>query len=187
METEKTDRRTDHRRGGLTLRPLLQRDFSAWYKSYSSRHPSQHRHDEGQLDMSVCTEEWFAGILARHRQLAEEDRTYVYGVFHENGRHLGAVDFSTLDRDYQWGRIGYQIHNQYWGRGFGFQALQHALHIGFTELDYHRIEAHINLDNDASIRTAEKAGMQYECTRERFIYEFGEWTDNLVYYLNRVY
>ena len=95
------------------------------------------------------------------------------------------VDFSTLARgEFQWGRIGYTIHNQYWKKGYGKEAVQEALHIAFTPLGFHRIEAHINLDNVPSMKLAESAGMKFECKREGFLFEFGEWTDHLVYYVN---
>ncbi len=56
--------------------------------------------------------------------------------------------------------------------------------IAFTKLKYHRIEAHINVDNTPSERLAQSVGMEFECVRKGFIFEFGKWTDNLVYYLN---
>ncbi len=95
------------------------------------------------------------------------------------------IDFSTIARDeFQWGRIGYTIHNQYWRKDYGKEAVKEAFNIAFTHLDFHRIEAHINIDNTPSIRLAESVGMQFECIRKGFIYEFDEWTDNLIYYKN---
>ncbi|RIW37277.1 N-acetyltransferase [Bacillus salacetis] len=172
----------------LMVRPLKEEDYQGWYKGFNERMPSQHRHDPGKLDMSECTEEWFASLVHNHQKLAAGDDAYIFGVFHkESGGHMGMIDFSTLARnDFQWGRIGYTIHNQYWGQGYGREAVEAAMQIALTELGYHRIEAHINLDNSASIKLAEGIGMEYECTRKGFIYEFGEWTDNLIYYKNAV-
>ncbi|WP_328515388.1 GNAT family protein [Halobacillus yeomjeoni] len=58
------------------------------------------------------------------------------------------------------------------------------MNLAFTQLGFHRIEAHINTDNPASVKLAERVGLEYECTRKGFIYEFGEWTDNLIYCKN---
>jgi [ribosomal protein S5]-alanine N-acetyltransferase len=170
----------------LTVRPLTRGDYASWYQGFNDRLPSQYSHDPGKLDMSECTEEWFASLVMKHQTLAVEDTAYVFGVFDkENGEHFGMIDFSTLARnEFQWGRIGYTIHNQYWGKGFGKEAVAAALNLAFSELEYHRIEAHINLDNLASIQLAKSAGMEYECIRKAFIHEFGEWTDNLIYYKN---
>ncbi|MFD2925323.1 GNAT family N-acetyltransferase [Halobacillus naozhouensis] len=52
------------------------------------------------------------------------------------------------------------------------------------DLHFHRIEAHINLDNPPSIWLAESVGMEFDCVRKGFIYEFGEWTGHLLYMSN---
>lgn len=170
----------------LVIRPLQKRDYENWLHAYKGRYSSQHHHDSGKLDMSDCTHEWFDQLVDKHQELALTDTEFIFGVFRKrDNQHLGMIDFSTLFRDeFQWGRIGYTIHNQYWRNGYGKEAVMAALHIAFTDLKFHRIEAHINLDNAASIHLAEKVGMTYECIREGFIFEFGEWTDNLIYYKN---
>lgn len=83
------------------------------------------------------------------------------------------IDLSTLARhDFQWARIGYTIHNRYWRNGYGEKAV---IELAFNELAFHRIEAHINLDNTQSNHLAENGA---------FIFEFEEWTDDLVCYIN---
>jgi [ribosomal protein S5]-alanine N-acetyltransferase len=181
-EKFKVDSQTER----LIVRPLKKADYENWLNEYEKRLPSQHRHDKGKIDMTECTKAWFDSLVDKHQELALEDIAHILGVFRKaDGIHLGMVDFSTLARDeFQWGRIGYTIHNQYWRKGYGKEAVQEALNIAFNHLKFHRIEAHINLDNSASINLAESIGMKYECTRKGFIFEFGEWTDNLIYYKN---
>ncbi|MER2181783.1 MAG: GNAT family N-acetyltransferase, partial [Desemzia incerta] len=41
-------------------------------------------------------------------------------------------------------------HNHFWRKGYGKEAVNAALNLAFEKLNYHRIEAHINLDNHAS-------------------------------------
>ena len=136
--------------------------------------------------MSECTLEWFHSLVEKHQELALSDSTYIFGVFSKvDGTHIGMIDFSTLARDYfQWGRIGYTVHNQYWRNGYGKESVNAALNLAFQQLEYHRIEAHINLDNMTSIKLIESVGMEFECMRKSFIYEDNEWTDHLVYYKN---
>ncbi len=171
----------------LVIRPLNNEDYTTWYTQFENRLPSQHRYDEGKLDMGVCTKKWFQQLVDNHRSLALEDKIYVFGIFRKaDNAHLGAIDFSTLLRDdFQWARVGYTIHNQFWRKGYAKEAVKAAIHFAFEKLNYHRIEAHINLDNFPSIKLAESVGMEFECVRKGFIYEFEEWTDNLVYYINR--
>lgn len=170
----------------IVIRPLTKLDYNNWLHEFENRQPSQYRHDVGKIDMSECTSEWFANLVNKHQQLALTDAAYIFGVFRkEDGTHLGMVDFSILVRDeFQWGRIGYTIHNQHWRKGYGKEAVKGALNIAFEQLAFHRIEAHINLDNTASMNLAESVGMEFECVRKGFIYEYEEWTDHLVYYIN---
>jgi [ribosomal protein S5]-alanine N-acetyltransferase len=170
----------------LIIRPYKNNDYNNWYRQYTNRLPSQHKYDEGSVDMSICTEDWFNSLVERHQQLASSDSEYIFGIFlKEGGTHLGVIDLSTLMRDsFEWARIGYTIHNHFWKRGYGEEAVRQMQEFAFNELNFHRIEAHINIDNVPSIKLAEKVGMEFECIRQGFIFENNEWTDHLIYYIN---
>lgn len=170
----------------LAVRPLQNEDYQNWLNEFENRLPSQHRHDTGNIDMSECTLDWFQNLVKRHQSLAESDTGYVFAIFRKSdGKHIGMIDFSTLTRDnFQWARIGYTIHNQHWRNGYGKEAVLAALHIAFHELHYHRIEAHINVDNSPSVQLAKSVGMEFECIRKGFIFENEQWTDHLIYYIN---
>ncbi|WP_042148495.1 GNAT family N-acetyltransferase [Paucisalibacillus sp. EB02] len=170
----------------LIIRPYNNEDYLNWLTQYNKRMPSQHKYDDGKVDMSICTEKWFEELIKNHQQMASDDKVYVFGIFRkEDNAHLGAIDFSTIMRDeFQWARFGYTIHNHSWRKGYGKEAVKAAIVLAFEKLNYHRIEAHINIDNTPSIKLAESVGMQFECIRKGFIYEFDEWTDNLIYYIN---
>lgn len=170
----------------LVIRPYQYEDFDNWILQNENTLPPQDKYDEGKMDMSFCTKAWFILMVEIHQQLAKDDKAYVFGIFRkDDNAHLGVIDFSTLIRDdFQWGRFGYTILNQFWNKGIGKEAVKEALKLAFEKLNYHRIEAHINLDNTYSIKLAKSVGMEFECVRKGFIYEFGEWTDNLVFYMN---
>ena len=67
------------------------------------------------------------------------------------------------------------------GRGYGTECARALVSLGFRELGFHRLEAHVNLDNPASQRVLTKAGFVREGIRKAFIFENGVWTDNLIY------
>lgn len=185
MKTEKATFQSETER--LVLRPLQEQDYERWLKGCQGRLPSQYKYDDEKVDLSGWTQDKFNHeVVAKFQQLANRDEAYVFGVFRKSDqKHIGKVEFCTIMRDeFQWGLLGYIIHNQYWRKGYGKEAVKEALNIAFQSLHFHRIEAHINVDNKPSIKLAESIGMEYECIRKGFIYEFEEWTDNLVYCMN---
>lgn len=167
----------------LILRPQQVSDYEQWYVGFSGRLPTQHKYDPGQEDLEGCDQAWFSALCQRHQKLALSDQVYVFGVFSQKtNQHLGNIDLSTIRRaDNQWAVLGYTIHNQHWRQGFGKEAVGAALISGFTHLNYHRIEAAINLDNQASIALARSVGMKEECIRRGFIYENEQWVDHRIY------
>ncbi|MFD2830781.1 GNAT family N-acetyltransferase [Corticicoccus populi] len=171
----------------LFIRPMKRKDYPAWLHSFQNRKPSQYKYDPGIMDMSICTEAWFQSLVDKHKKMAEDDEVYVFGIFRkDDGAHIGNIDFSTLLRmNFQWACFGYTVHNQYFRQGDGSEAVKAAFEIAFEHLNYQRIEAHINLDNHPSIKLAESAGMSFECVRQGFIYEDNQWTDHLVYTIQR--
>lgn len=167
----------------LILRPQQPSDYEAWYAGFNSRLPSQHKYDEGQVDLSECDFKWFTNLCQHHQKLALQDKDYIFGVFlRETNQHLGHIDLSTIRREEnQWANLGYGIHNQYQRQGFGQEATRAAIIAGFEHLNYHRIEAAINLDNEPSIALAKSVGMKKECMRPGFFYENEQWVAHLIY------
>ncbi|WP_071619563.1 GNAT family N-acetyltransferase [Rossellomorea aquimaris] len=170
----------------LIVRPFMKSDYHNWLHENMNKLPSQHKYDIGLQDMSECTEFWFHNMIDQQNVMMNSDEVYIFGVFlKQTGAYIGSVDFSTLMRlNFHWGRVGYTLNNTHWRRGYGKEAVRGALKIAFEKLNYHRVEAHINLDNTPSIKLAEGIGMKYECTRKGFINENGKWTDNHVFYMN---
>ena len=167
----------------LILRPQQPSDYERWYAGFAGRMESQHQYDDGLVSLEHCDPEWFTNLCQRHQQEALSDLFFIFGIFdRDTGEHFGNIDLITIRREnYQWAVIGYEIHNQHWRKGIGKEAVRAAVIAGFESLGYHRIEAIINLDNQASIALAESVGMQKECIRRGFLYENEQWVDQLIY------
>lgn len=102
--------------------------------------------------------------------------------FNEGGRMIGYGDITTMVRqEFQVAHIGYTLMNTEWGKGYAQELIEAMESIGFEELGFHRLEAHINLDNFRSKRAIEKSGWVFENIREKFILEGGTWTDNEIW------
>lgn len=102
---------------------------------------------------------------------------FVFGIFDRvTGACLGTLDLYVLNRTLRWANLGYQIHNNHWGKGIASEAAALALKLAFGPLDFHRVEASCELDNRASARVALRAGMIAEGIRRNF-FSHGGGTD----------
>lgn len=171
----------------LVIRPTREADFVTIREGLLGQGEQKNKFDDEELELAhQYTEAFCKNNASTLIQYAKDDKAYLFRVFKkEEGAYVGGVILKTIQRkNFQWAEIGYWLLNQHWGRGYGSEMIKAALDIAFHELHFHRVEAHINLDNIASQRTAEGAGMEFECIRKGFIYEQGIWTDNKVYVKN---
>lgn len=170
----------------LVLRFLEPEDLPMFAAGYAEDLPPQNRFDEGGFSVDFMTEDWYAALLARRREEAVRDYSYMLNIFRKaDGVSLGECNITPHYREeFQYARIGYTLHNRYWGQGYATEAVKALVRLGFEQLNLHRLEAHVNLDNPASKRVLLKAGFQFECVRKGFILEDGVWTDNEIYFIN---
>lgn len=169
-----------------TIRFLEGGDYENFIDGYRSCLPTMNRFDEGRIDVSPLSQEWFSALLERRALEAERDYCYMFNVFRDlDGRSIGYCDITTQFRDdLQYAKIGYTIFNNFWNSGFGTEVVRELTRIGFDDLGFHRLEAHINTDNHASKAVVLKCGYAFECIRKGFILEDEVWTDNEIYFIN---
>jgi RimJ/RimL family protein N-acetyltransferase len=86
---------------------------------------------------------------------------YVYLVSAE-GRPIGTGEIVVRHPSFRTGEIGYGVHPDVWGRGFGTDLGRELLRIGFAELGFHRIQATCDPRNLGSAGVLKKLDMTYE-------------------------
>lgn len=171
----------------IIIHPTREEDFVAIRDGLNGQKVQQNKYDDEELELAdVYTETFCKNNVDTLIQYAKDDKAYLFRTFKkEDGSYIGGVIIKTiLRKNFQWAEVGYWLLNQYWGNGYGSEMLKLAIDIAFKELGFHRLEAHINLDNIASQKTAEAARMKLECIRKGFIFEYDTWTDNMVYVIN---
>ena len=169
----------------IIIRARRLEDYKTFIDAYVSQEPSLRKYDKGFQDMRFATKKWYKEKLKLWDSLASKDVAYLFGVFRKNdGKIVGYCDLATQYReDYQIGMVGYAIFNPFWNSGYAKEAVEAMIHIGFNLLGYHRLEAHINLDNDISKKVVLSSGFKFEGIREKYIREDDVWTDHEVYIL----
>ncbi|MGH2492375.1 MAG: GNAT family N-acetyltransferase [Candidatus Limnocylindria bacterium] len=93
---------------------------------------------------------------------------------------LGLVQRSSLLRD---ASVGYVLRRDSWGHGYATEAVRSVVEYGFGTPCLHRIWATCDVDNVASARVLEKAGMRREGMLRSYMPRREGWRDSYLYAL----
>ncbi len=111
-----------------------------------------------------------------HRSL-DDSLDYITGAIDQYRRHdlgpwgvilraenklIGTIAFASWNANHARIEIGYALSRRYWNRGFATEAARRVIEYGFDALRLNRISAYCGVDNIASARVLEKAGMRFE-------------------------
>jgi ribosomal-protein-alanine N-acetyltransferase len=99
----------------------------------------------------------------------------------ETGSFIGTVDFVSWSTNHHNAEIGYVIAPEYWGKGITTEAARAIIRFGFEQMELMRIQARCFVDNIASQRVMEKAGMTFEGINRKSMYIKGQYWDLKVY------
>jgi RimJ/RimL family protein N-acetyltransferase len=122
-------------------------------------------------------------LRAVEAQSSPARRSYELGlVLKETGALIGCAGIRPkLDEGMRDADFGYTLHPEAWGQGLATEAARALVAFGFDELNLHRIWATCHVDNCASARVLEKAGLRREGTLRQNRLQRGEWRDSHLY------
>jgi ribosomal-protein-alanine N-acetyltransferase len=97
---------------------------------------------------------------------------------------VGAVSLLDLAPEHARGELGYWIGVEYWGNGYCAEAVGGLIKYAHQELGITRVVARCSVQNRASARVMEKAGLVREGLLPRHVRKRGIYDDVLLYGLN---
>jgi ribosomal-protein-alanine N-acetyltransferase len=83
-------------------------------------------------------------------------------VLRDSGRLVGSIGYGSQDPAHARAEVGYVLARNCWGKGLMSEALRSILGHAFGTLHLHKVVAHCHVQNTASRRVLEKAGMRHE-------------------------
>lgn len=87
-----------------------------------------------------------------------------------DGLIIGTCTLFNIDSANRRAELGYALGREHWGQGYMQEALGALLEFCFDSLNLHRVEADVDPQNGASIKTLERLGFQREgYLRERWL------------------
>ena len=117
-----------------------------------------------------------------YKQNAEPPSLYAFCLeLIDTKEFIGLIALNMGKPNYKTAEIWYKIHPDHWRKGYATEALSCILHFAFNDLQLHRIEAGCAVENIASIKVLEKAGMIREGLKRKILPIRGEWKDNYFY------
>lgn len=105
-------------------------------------------------------------------------KKYVFCIENNESAFIGLVGLTIGKPTYRNAEIWYKLHPKHWNQGYATEVVSRILHFSFTELNLHRIEAGCAVENTASRRVLEKAGMIKEGHCRKKLPIRGQWVDN---------
>ena len=161
----------------LILRPLKMRDAQDMY-AYA-QDPEVSRHVLWEAHKSLRdTRAFLRSAIRQYRKGFPGSFAIEWKA---SGRMIGTVGFMWINGEYRSAEVGYSLSRDYWNRGLMTEALRRVVDFGFEDLRLNRIEAQHETDNPASGRVMEHAGMRYEGTLRRRLYNKGKFVDVALY------
>lgn len=128
--------------------------------------------DEAKAWLATCQAAWSQGA------------SYPFLIIGpESHEVMGSVDINQINRDHNFGNIGYWVASAYSGKGIATAAVKLVTQFGFTEASFARLEIVTQVENIASRRVAEKVGAKLECIARNRLVGWGKSHDAAVYSL----
>lgn len=138
----------------LAVRLLYEKDLDAVYRQFSD--PDMCRFlSEPPVNREQALE------IINFFQDPDQDGYLRYGLFSRGtGEFIGTCGFHHWDREQRQVELGYDIWKEHWRQGYATEALNPLIRICFERLGVEQVYVLVNEANQASIRTAEKAGFR---------------------------
>lgn len=160
----------------LTLRPVLVSDLNSIHELHSLPETDQYNTSGIPQNISV-TENLLNAWLADQQITPRSSYVFCMGKA-ETNQFMGLVGLKIGKPHYHIAEIWYKTHKNFWGNNYTTEAVKSVLAFAFTTLQLHRIEAGCAVENQASIRVLEKAGMTCEGRKRKILPIRGQWVDN---------
>lgn len=138
----------------------------------------------GRMILSKATlDRWHA---ERANEPARSDSVIWFGIRSKSGVPLGDIELADILPHHRVASIGVGIGEpEYWGSGYGTDALLLLVEYAFAWLDYRKLWLETMDTNIRMQRAAQKAGFREEARRRRFWLADGQWIDNVLLGIQR--
>lgn len=149
---------------------------------YYIRNEDHLRNYEPSRDKSFYTIEAQREILLESYKGLMSGKCIDLGIYMDD-KIIGKIKISNIVYGvFKNGIIGYSMDKDYQGRGYMKEALRMALKYARDELELHRLEASVLVDNERSKNVLTSCGFKEVGLNEKYLFINGGWRDHLTFY-----
>ncbi|WP_225827086.1 GNAT family N-acetyltransferase [Streptomyces naphthomycinicus] len=162
----------------LVLRELAPEDIDAVFAIYGSQRATEH------LSFEPRSREQVGQLVTRSIAAATETPRTEYALAVVQRETAAVIGFGRLATDPHQQRgatVGFALHPEAWGTGYGTEMLTLLLRVGFEDLGLHRIWGARSPLNAASAKTMAAVGMVEEGIIREHVQKAGRWRDSVVH------
>jgi len=163
----------------LMLRPFEDEDLEAMHAIYGREDVNRFLDWEPRSRDAV--REWLDRIKTMIALTPRGDALRLAALLKGTDTLIGDFSVWRTSREHQQGELGFVLHPDFQGKGYGQEAANVMLRMGFERLRFHRIAAQCDARNAPSATLMERLGMRREAHLRESQFIKGEWVDELVY------
>ncbi|MBP6948739.1 MAG: GNAT family N-acetyltransferase [Candidatus Pacebacteria bacterium] len=109
----------------------------------------------------------FKKYLEDHKKIIKEEKIgnrATFLILNKNKEYIGRCSINRFDKKNNSAKISLSIKEEFWGNGYGSEALNFLCKTAFTKFKLHRLQYGTYSYNERSKKLAEKNGFIYEGT-----------------------
>ncbi len=97
----------------------------------------------------------------------------------EGDRLVGVCGVHGIDTRHRHAWLGITVGKEHWGKGYGKEAMELLLRLGFQTLNLHRLSLQVYSFNERAVRLYERLGFQHEGRQRQDFFLDGVYHDTL--------
>ena len=119
---------------------------------------------------------------ALSQKLNPSDLTHLGWTIHNSvNQFIGEVGLVLAPTRFNKAEISYSLLPSFWNNGYATEVVTHFIRYVFNDLQLHRLEAGVAINNKASIRVLEKCGLKKEGHHRKILPLAEGWSDSFSY------
>ena len=157
----------------VILRAIERSDIPTFVRWFND--PEVTKHLQLYLPMSLAQEErWFEKYL-------QDQQQHIFGIETLDGKLIGNIGLENISWKDSHAELGIVIgEKDYWGKGYGTEAITTFLDFVFRQMNLHRVYLRVFEDNERAIRCYEECGFELEGRLRESHFSDGRYHDELI-------